>query len=182
MSLLYGVLIGWISLYVFLILYKNLKAKRGIKHREYGKIPFTPRLRNIVRHIIFEYDIKRKNSDFLYNIKLDGEHVMQLMHRAHFPELCRSESDIAFGIALYIPIKGWRGESIKKLDNIINEESEVKRTGKTGELEYYIIDLGKRARFGGYLLSRIAKEVLGSDESQFSFELFSEGNLPYRLN
>ena len=181
-SLLFGILIGWISLYLFLILYKNLKGKRGIKHEEYGKIPFTTRLRNIVRHIIFEYDIKRKNNDFLYNVNLDGKHVMQLMHRAHFPELCRSESDIAFGIALYIPIKGWREDRIMKLDDIINEESEIKRTGKTGELEYYIVDLGKRARFGGYLLTRILKEVFDADESQFSAELFSEGNLPYHLN
>jgi len=96
--------------------------------------------------------------------------------------LCRSESDIAFGIALYIPVKGWRADRIQVLDEIINEESEVKRTGKVGNLEYYIIDLGKRARFGGYLLSRIVKEVFEADEAQFSTELFSEGNLPYHLN
>lgn len=165
-----------------MILYKNIKEKKGIKHGEYGKIPFTARLRNIIRHIIFEYDIKRKNNDFLYNINFGGRRVMQLMHRSHFAELCRSEADIAFGIALYIPAKGLNLERIKKLDNIINEESEIKRTGKTGELEYYIIDLGKRARFGGYLLSRIVKEVFDADESQFSAELFSEGNLPYHLN
>lgn len=107
---------------------------------------------------------------------------MQLMHRAHFPELCRSESDIAFGIALYIPLKGLEAESIKKLDNLINEETEIKRTGKIGELEYYIIDLGKRVRFGGYLMSRIVNEMFGADESQFSSKPFSEGNLPYQLN
>lgn len=182
MYLILGILIGWVSLYVILILYKNLAEKRGIRHANYGKIPFTSRLRNIVRHIIFEYDIKRKNNDFLYNINLDGKHVMQLMHRAHFPELCRSESDIAFGIALYIPVKGWRAERIKVLDEIISEESEIKRTGKAGNLEYYIIDLGKRARFGGYLLSRIVKEVFEADEARFSTELFSEGSLPYHLN
>jgi hypothetical protein len=182
MLLVYGIFIGWISLYLFLILYKLLKEKRGIKREQYGNIPFTARLRNIIRHIIFEYNIKRKNNDFLYNIDLDGKRVMQLMHRAHFPELCRSESDLAFGLALYIPVKGWNEERIKKLDNIINEETEIKHTGKTGELEYYIIELGKRARFGGYLLSRIVKEVFEAEESRFSFELFSEGNLPYHLN
>lgn len=182
MNIIYGILIGWVSLYLFLILYKNLKAKRGAKYRKYAKIPFTSTLRNAMRHIIFEYNIKRKNNDFLYNINLNGERVIQLMHRAHFPELCQAESDIAFGIALYIPVKGWSEESKKRLDNIINEETEIKRTGKIGELEYYMIDLGRRVRFGGYLLSRIVKEVFDADESQFSSELFSEGNLPYHLN
>jgi hypothetical protein len=118
----------------------------------------------------------------LYNIKLDGNLVMQLMHRAHFPELCRSESDIEFGIALYIPVKGWESAVINRLDKIIHEESEIKKTGSVGGLEYYIIDLGKRVRFGGYLLSRIVKEVFDANEARFSAELFSEGNLPYKLN
>jgi hypothetical protein len=182
MQILYGILIGWASLYIFLIIYKDLREKKGIKYKDYNKLPFTTRLRNIVRLVIFEYNIKRKNNDFLYNIKLDENNVIQLMHRAHFPELCVSESDIAFGIAVYIPVKGWDEKSIAKLDNIIDEESEVKRTGKTGDLEYYIIDLGKRARFGGYLLTRIVKEVFTANESQFSTELFSEGNLPYQFN
>jgi hypothetical protein len=45
---------------------------------------------------------------------------MQLMHRAHFPELCRSESEIAFGIALYIPVKGWTADRIKVFDETVS--------------------------------------------------------------
>ena len=182
MELIYGILIGWITLYVFGIIVKNIRQKKGVKNKEYRNTRFTTRLRNLVRHIIFEYDIKRKNNDFLLNINLNGSHVMQLMHRTHFPELCESESDLAFGLALYIPLEGLTDEKVKVLDEIMDEESEIIRKGKTGRLEYYIIDLGKRVRYGGYILSRIIKEVFIADESQFSTELFSEGNLPYGLN
>ena len=147
-------------------------------------MPFTVRLRGIIRHVIFEYNIKKKNEDFLYNISLDGEKIMQLMHRAHFPELCTSEIDIAFGISLYIPLKGWKKENVIKLQKIISQETESIHKDQLGNLEYYVVDLGKRVRFGGYLLSRIIKEIFDAQESRFSFELFSEGKLPYhnRLN
>lgn len=179
MNIIYGILIGWVSLYLVLLLYKNLREKQGTSNKEYSKLPFTSRLRNIFRHIIFEYDIKRRNEDFLYTIKLDGKRIIQLMHRAHFPELCISESDIAFGISLYIPVKGWTIENVTKLDNIFAQETELPLKGELGKLEYYVVDLGKRARFGGYLLSRIIKEVFNAEEARFSFELFSEGSLPY---
>ena len=182
MDILIGIVIGWISLYVIGIIVKNLRQKKGVKVKDYNKLPFTTKLKDHVRHIIFEYSIKRKNNDFLFNIDLKGKRIMQLMHRAHFPELCQSESDVNFGLALYIPINEWPKERVLKLDKIVSEESEVLRWNKTGELEYYVIDLGKRVRFGGYFLSRIIKEVFEADESQFSCSLFTEGNLPYQLN
>lgn len=104
------------------------------------------------------------------------------MHRSHFPELCQSESDVAFGLALYIPISHWSKERISKLNEFVEEESEVANKKKSGQLEFYVIDLGTRVRFGGYFLSRLIKEVFEEDENSFSSELFSEGNLPYWHN
>ncbi|GAA5030137.1 hypothetical protein GCM10011506_19020 [Marivirga lumbricoides] len=182
MKILVGILIGWLSLYFFAIVKKNIGQKKGIKSKEYANLAFTARLRDSIRHIIFEYDIKRKNNDFLLNIKIKEKLIMQLMHRAHFPELCQSESDINFGLALYIPVNGWEKEQVLRLDKIVSEESETVRMSKSGQIEYYVIDLGKRVRFSGYFLTRIIKEVFEADENQFNSSLYSEGNLPYHLN
>jgi hypothetical protein len=108
---------------------------------------------------------------------------MQIMHRAHFPELCKSESDIKFGLALYIPTSNLSENKIIALQSIIEEESEVLRGGRDIDVvDYFLIDLGKRVRFSGYLLTRIIKEVFEKEEKNMSLELFSEGNLPYQLN
>lgn len=178
-----GFILGALCFYIF-VLYKNHRArqKKGAKNDQYKNVPFNARLRDAVRHIIFEYNIKRKNNDFLFNIILNGNTVMQLMHRTHFPELCESESDIDFGLALYIPVNDWSEEMLSKLDKIVDEESEIIRKNKSGSIEYYVVDLGNRVRFGGYFLLRIINEVFQANESEFTSELFSEGNLPYWLN
>ena len=182
MELVLGMLIGSIATCVFLIVKKSLKRKKGVKDKDYSRLSFTTKLRDTVRHIVYEYDIKSKNKDFLLNIDLRGETVIQLMHRAHFPALCQKESDIAFGIALYIPVKGWPSHRVEKLEKIIDEETETFKKAKSGQLEYFIVDLGDRVRFGGYFLSRIIKEVFDAGESEFNSSLFSEGNLPYWQN
>lgn len=169
-------------MYVFITLVKALRQKKGVKDKDYRGLPFTTKLRDSVRHIIFEYSVKRKNNDFLFNIMLRGEIVMQIMHRAHFPELCQSESDVAFGLALYVPVSNWSKDKISKLNQIVEEESEVASQNRFGQLEFYTIDLGTRIRFGGYFLSRLIKEVFAGDEDDFSSELFSEGHLPYWRN
>lgn len=182
MNLITGIIFGWISMYIFLLVMKKIKEKKGVKEKEYSKLPFTTMIRDSIRHIVFEYSIKTKNNDFLLNIDLYGKTVIQLMHRAHFPELCQLESDINFGIAIYIPVVGWEEKKVEKLQNIIDQESEIMKISKIGKLEYNIIDLGTRVRYGGYLLTRIIKEVFEADENEFSSTLFSEGNLPYWRN
>lgn len=182
LGLIIGIILGWVSLFSARAITLYLKEKKGTKASDYNKLPFTSKLKDSVRHIIFEYNVKRSNNDFLLNINLKGKKVMQVMHRSHFPELCQTESDIDFGLALYIPVSELKKDQQAKLDNIIEEESEVFKSSKLGELEYYLIDLGKRVRFSGYLLHRIIKEVFEGDEHQFSSELFSEGNLPYWHN
>ena len=177
-----GLVLGWISLFVTRAITLRIKEKKGVRNKDYGNLPFTSKLKDSIRHIIFEYNVKRKNNDFLLDIILNDEIIMQIMHRAHFPELCRAESDIDFGLALYIPVSKLSKPQIAQLDKIIEEDSEVFKSGKLGELKYYLIDLGTRIRFGGYFLHRIIKEVFKGDEHQFSSRLFSEGNLPYWHN
>ena len=183
MDLIVGVIIGWVSLYIAGIAIKSIRQKKGLKDKKYKNWPLTVKLKDTVRHIIFEYDIKRNNNDFLLNINLDERQVMQIMHRAHFPELSRSESDIKFGLALYIPTSNLPEYKIKILEAIIEEESEtLKGEIHSGTVNYFVIDLGKRVRYGGYLLARVIKEVFEKEEGNMSLELFSEGNLPYHLN
>ena len=182
MELTIGILLGWVSLYIAGVVIKNFRQKKGSKDKSYRNWPLTVKLRDTVRHIIFEYSIKRKNNDFLLNINLNGNHVMQIMHRAHFPELCQSESDIRFGLALYIPLSNLSSDKVKALEVIIEEESEILRGERSDAVAYLVVDLGKRVRFGGYFLARIIKEVFEKEEGSMSLELFSEGNLPYQLN
>ena len=181
MDFIFGMCVGWLTLYFGLVLLKHLKQKKGIKSSEYEKLALTTRLKDTVRHIVFEYNIKRRNNDFLLNIKFKTDIIMQIMHRAHFPELGESEDDIGFGLALYIPAVNLNSEQVSRLSEIIRQEVEVLKEVKIGPVEYYLIDLGVRVRFTGYFLSRIVKEVFKYDHrsADFSFELFSEGALPY---
>ena len=46
---------------------------------------------------------------------------MQIMHRAHFPELCASEKDIEFGLAVYVPTEHLTDDQVFKLESILIE-------------------------------------------------------------
>ncbi len=179
MNFVIGIILGMIVMYFILGALKLVRAKKGIKYKDYGNLSFTVKLKDSIRHIIYEYSIKRRNHDFLFNIDLNGERIMQIMHRAHFPELCKEESDVFFGLALYVPVKNWSEDQRNQLEQIIEEESEVVKNVSFGKLEYYLVDLGTRVRFSGYLLSRIITEVFKGNEDEFESSLFTEGELPY---
>lgn len=182
MDFLLGVFVG-VMLVVLLIIFRRfLKEKRGVKSSEYSGKKMLTKLKDTLRHIVFEYNIKRKNNDFLLNVQYDSTKILQLMHRSHFPELCENEKDIGFGIALYIPVNELTESQLTTLDSIIEEETEVRKRNSVGKLEYYLIDLGERVRFGGYLMTRIVNEVYGGIDEKLNMELFSEGNIPYWYN
>ena len=52
---------------------------------------------------------------------------------------------------------------------------------ETEPFNYFAIDVGKSIRFGGYLISRLLKEVFDFEleKDTFDFKLFNEGELPY---
>lgn len=182
LNLLIGFVLGFFSAALFILYRKRERDKRGTKAKDYSGLPIVTRLKDTLRHIVFEYNIKVRNNDFLLNITLKGNTVMQIMHRAHFPELCQDEQDIQFGLALYIPVTELTSNQKLKLSQIIDEELEIIHKSKFGELEYQILDIGKRIRFGGYILSRIINEVYYKDIDDLKLSLFSEGNLPYWRN
>jgi hypothetical protein len=41
---------------------------------------------------------------------------MQIMRRAHFPELCSSEKDIEFGLAVYMPTESLTEQKVLLLE------------------------------------------------------------------
>jgi len=182
MEFILGAIFGFVCFFFVRYLKKQIHEKKGVKSKEYKNMPFKEKLRDTIRHIVFEYNIKRKNNDFLLNIYFDGIQLMQIMHRSHFPELCKSEHDVSFGLALYIPTKSMSINQIESLKLLLHEESEIIKHVDGGEISYFIVDLGNRIRFGGYLLTRIIKEVFNEQESKMSLKLFSEGELPYQLN
>jgi hypothetical protein len=173
-----GFLSGALTLFLLSFVFKRKRERRGKYEKEYQSRYFTTKLKDTIRHIVFEYSIKRSNNDFLLNIYFKGKRSMQIMHRAHFPELCSSEKDIEFGLAVYIPTEHLTNEQVFKLESILIDESE-KFDKSRRPVPYYVLDLGRRIRYGGYIVSRIVKELFNPDENEISFELFSEGSLPY---
>ena len=173
-----GFLSGAFTLFLLSFLFKKNRERKSKYEREYQSNFFTTKIRDTIRRIIFEYSIKRINNDFLLNIKFKGETRVQIMHRAHFPELCASEGDVEFGLAVYIPTEWLTHEQVFKLESILIAESE-KFDKSRRPVPYYVLDLGRRVRYGGLLVSRIVKELFNPDDSDISLELFSEGTLPY---
>lgn len=182
MEFVLGIVFGFISFFIMNLIRRKIYEKKGLKSREYKDLPFNVKLRDTIRHIVFEYNIKRINNDFLLNINFNDVQLMQIMHRSHFPELCSSEQDIQFGLALYIPTIHMNNSKIESLKSILVSESERVNLISGGAVTYFVIDLGTRIRFGGYLLLRIISEVFKEEEVNMSLELFSEGNLPYKIN
>lgn len=71
-----GIVVGWLTLYLTAIVIRSLKQKKGARAKEYDGLDFTTKLKDTVRHIIFEYNIRKKNSDFLLNVRLNNLVVM----------------------------------------------------------------------------------------------------------
>lgn len=176
MDILIGFLLGllvFVSVRLFLI---NLREKRGMHAVRYSHLPLRSKMMNIIRRVIFNFSIEKFNSDFLLDLKVDGTHLMQIMHRAHFPEVCKNISDVKFGLAIYIPTKPLTPEQKLKLQQLLKEESEDFIT-HSYPVEYFVIDAGSRVRFTGYLIARIVAEVFQKEDIEW--ELYDEGTLPY---
>jgi hypothetical protein len=175
-----GLVTGMILTYLLYVFVKNLRKKKGIKYEEYKGLPLLIRLKDVLRNIVYEYNIKRHNEDFLLNILYAKTKVMQVMHRAHFPYLLKNKTDIKFGLALYIPITKLSESQKIRIEEILIEESD-KYNRQEEPFDYHVIDLGNGIRHGGYLISRLLSEVFefNLDPTNFNFELFSNGKLPY---
>jgi hypothetical protein len=176
-----GFVVGALAIYGLSAIYKYSKRKKGLRESVYRSQFFTTKLKDSIRHIVFEYSIKRSNNDFLFNILIRGKRYIQITHRAHFSELYKAEKDVEFGLAVYVPTRDLNAEQIKKLESILSQESETFATSND-PVPYYVLDLGKRVRYGGYLLTRIIKEIFNPAEEEVTFQLYSEGALPYLLN
>ena len=175
-----GIFMGIGFSYPIFILINYLRQKKGIKYDDYKKLPLLVKINDTLRSIIYEYGIKKDNHDFLLNIFHKGKVIMQVMHRAHFPYLSRKNNEISFGLALYISASELTELQKAELERILTKES-VNSQQETQPFDYFVVDLGKGIKQGGYLISRILKEVFEFElnKEDFNFELFNEGELPY---
>lgn len=163
------------------MIFRNHKSrqKKGRRLREYKGASTLKKLTDTLRHVVFEYDVKRENNDFSLNVYLNRRLYFQVLHRSHFPELAKLEEDVSFGLALYMPVSQLNKSQREQLVSIFKEESETFYFEEI-PFDYYVIDIGRRIRYGSYLLSRIIKEVFYQEDVQnLSFKLFSEGKIPY---
>lgn len=174
---LIGVVIGVLLFFFRGFLISRKAEKVDIKIPSYLSEPFFVKLKDTIRHIVVEYNIRRKNNDFLLNI-LDGRKIiMQLTHRSHYPEITKDDSDISFGMALYLPISELSVKQREKLLIIMKEESSFFLYEEV-PFDYYVIDFGKRIKYCSYLLIRIIREIFGGED--VDFKLFSEGKISYK--
>lgn len=179
-NIIIGLLIGFMLSYSLIVLRNLLRQKKGIKYDEYKNLPLLIRINDTLRHIIYEYGIKKENHDFLLNLFYKKNVIMQVMHRAHFPYLSKVSEEIIFGLALYIPISKLTIEQKQTLEQILEMEPST-NIHEVEPFDYHVIDLGKGIKQGGYLITRILKEVFLYDpeSNDFDLKLFSEGELPY---
>lgn len=178
-NILIGFVVG-ILFAVFLRLFViDRREKKGSNEVKYKPMPLTSKTKIMVREIIFRFSIQKFNRDFLLNIIANEVTLMQVMHRSHFPELCKNIEDVKFGLAIYIPTKPLSFAQRQKLVQILKEESETP-IGSDYPVGYFIIDAGSSVRYTGYLLARIVVEVFNKDD--VDFKLFDEGILPYHYS
>jgi hypothetical protein len=180
MDFIIGFVLGAFLCYALLVLNRYLKQKTGLKYDDYKRLPFLIKMQDTLRHIVYEFGIKRNNFDFLLNITNKDKVILQAMHRAHFPFLIGEKNERNFGIALYIPTAKLTDFQKQKIKKILNEELENYQREEE-PFDYFVIDIGKSIRYGGYLVSRLLKEVFNFEleKDDFDFRLFDEGALPY---
>jgi hypothetical protein len=171
-----GFVLGSLFFVIVRLIVINIREKKGLHAIKYKPVPLRSKLMNMVRQIIFKFSIHKFNRDFLLNLKSNGVHLIQIMHRSHFPEVCENVSDVKFGLAIYIPTKPLSSEQKQKLKQVLEDESE-EFIRYNYPVEYFVIDAGLRVRFTGYLIARIIKEVFQRDD--VDLELYDEGDLPY---
>jgi hypothetical protein len=169
-------LLGFVFAFLVRLIVIDRREKKGLHEIKYNPLSLSSKMKGIIRELIFKFSIQKFNRDFLLNIKSNGVHLMQIMHRSHFPEVCENISDVKFGLAIYIPTKPLSTEQKNELKKILQEEmEEFKRYDYP--IGYFVIDAGSRVRFTGYLLARIITEVFGKED--VDLELFDDGILPY---
>src|SRR5690606_24441406 len=104
-----------------------------------------------LRRIVFENNGRQKNYSFLCDFKKDEAIILQLTHRAYFPELCKSYKDRDFGIALYIKADWIPQRNLPTFKNILHEEA-INVDKFIENPEYYVLNIGTNIRFGVYLI------------------------------
>lgn len=176
-----GLLLGW---------FYNKKSNIVIKHNQSGKVGMyydkykngstIKSLTNAIRTIVFKYGGRNENQSFVLNITKGDDVIIQLLHRAHFPELGKSGADINFGIALYIPFDdSYMDDKMKNVLKKIMKEETLQMKEDNNPLTYFVLDMGTRLMHSSYLLSRILKEVFNVSDDHFYYELYDDGELPY---
>jgi hypothetical protein len=152
------------------------KDKKGRDHMKYNALPLSGKMKVIVRKIIVCYSILEFNRDFLLNIRLKDETIIQLLHRSHYPQIIADVSDVKFGIAIYIPCGPLTERQRECLVSTLNGE-EIYFIGEGNQLDYFLIDGGTRVKHIGYLLTKILTEVYNAEDVEV--DLYDEGFLPY---
>ena len=172
-----GFVIGWFSRIVYKY-FKNIGRLNKQKLYQRGYKPTSYEIiKDILRNIVIRFH--KENFDFFMNLNVRGETVIQVLHRSHFPEITGASENIDFGIAIYIPLNDLSGKQRDSLEQILKEHA-VTNSFSEVPFSYYVLDIGKKIRYGGELLCLILKEIFDVQSNDvIDVELFDGGKLPY---
>ncbi len=179
LKLIIGFIAGVVVTLLIRFLILSRKDKRGRDYLKYNNLPLKSKMKTIIRKIIVLSSIREFNRDFTLNVKVREQTVLQLLHRAHFPQIISDASDVKFGIAIYIPLGHLANDQRECLVNLLKDEMEQFKFEDSPHA-YIVIDVGTMVKYPGYLIAKIIKEVYRAED--VDFELSDEGFLPYHYN
>ena len=171
----------FIGVVITLIVMFTIRQRLRKKPRPDSVNPMTKKIKDQLRYIIWNYGVIEGNKDFLLEIKINDMIVMQIMHRAYFPELLESLDDTKFGLVAFISLKNFSHEQKIKMAKILADSSEDVQH-KEIPFEYKTIEIGTLISHGGYFLGEIISNVFSANEESVSFKIYSDGNLPFVLD
>ena len=175
-TLIIGFAVGVLFTIGVRFLMLSSKDKRGRDHLKYNPVPLNSKMKIVIRKIIVDFSIRRFNRDFLLNVNLKGQTIMQLLHRAHFYEIITDLADVKFGVAIYVPLSPLTDVQRRCLFKILKEELKPFKDEEY-DRDYFVIDAGTMVKYPGYLITKIITEVYNVDD--VDLELHDEGFLPY---
>jgi len=152
---------------------KKLSLVKFSASNKYKKGSGYGELSNGLRALVYRY--KKTNDDFMFNISLNNEIIIQILHRAHFPDILNSEEDNRFGMVFYSTLGDEK--KLSHLESLLKAES----------IKCYINDIDKSlffelgdsnfTGFANYIVAKILLEVFGAGKN-VEFKLGYVGKLP----
>ena len=155
----------------------KLSLERILASNKYKKGSGNIELSNALRALVYRY--KATSDDFMLNISMNNNIIIQILHRAHFPDVLNSEDDNRFGMVFYSPVSNEKRLSL--LEDLLKSESIKYYVNTTNKSLFFELGDSYFTGFANYIITKILYEVF-DDGKSVNFQLGYVGKLPYVQN